>query len=256
MKYAVVTGASSGIGRAFARQLSKEGYSLILAARRKERLLALKKELEKKNGQIAEAFPCDLTSQKECFRLYDYCKEKNIDFLINAAGIGRVGYTMEHSPEQELEMLNLNVTAVQLLTKLFLNKIKKGYIINIASLAGCQPGPGMTVYGATKAYLISFGAGINYELKKQRKRQRVITVCPGSVQTEFDFIAGAKNSSWMRKLFQMTPNKCVILTLRELKKGKDFIIPGRMNQLLYFITKIAPRKLVIAAEYQLQMGKR
>ncbi len=257
MRYAVVTGASSGIGEEFAKAFYKKGYRVILVARRKERLLALQRELTALNGAGVEIMVCNLAQEEDCRTLAKACYGKRIDYFVNAAGFGTVGWFRSYPLERDLEMLNVNLKAVVFLTKLLLKYMKSGKIINLASTAGFSPNPGMTVYGATKSFLISFGQGVNYELKQQKSLVRVITLCPGPVDTEFDSKAGSitTEKSKIRNYFKITTKDCVKQTFSGIQKGKDLIILGNANHCLNTISKVIPRNFLLAAKCRIQYAK-
>ena len=164
---ALIIGASSGIGRDMARILSEKGYDLILVARRKTKLQALKKEL---NTNV-ECIVMDISTTFNCMELYQEVKDKDIDILINNAGFGLFGEFCETNLDKELDMIDLNIKAVHTLTKLFLKDFKKknkGYILNVASSAAFLPGPLMATYYGTKAYVLRFTESIHEELKKKK----------------------------------------------------------------------------------------
>lgn len=164
---ALITGASSGIGRDMARYFDKLGYDLILIARDEKNLEELKKEL---NVNI-EIIPIDLSKEDNCKELYNKVKGKNIDILINNAGFGEFGEFTDTNLDKELNMINVNIKAVHILTKLFLQDMKKrnsGHILNVASIAGFMPGPLMTTYYSTKAYIVRLTQSIYEELKKEK----------------------------------------------------------------------------------------
>lgn len=249
---AVVTGASSGIGRELARELAKRGFDLILVGRRKERLICLQKEMKHKYKRKAVPFVCDLSKTKECYRLYRYCKDQPVRVFVNNAGLGSAGCVTSMENSKEEEMIKTNLIAVHLLTKLFAKNMRRGVILNVSSTAAFQPGPGMAVYGATKAYVYQYSRAMNYELKKQRKNVRICVLCPGPVKTEFD-----KNNSVsrMREMFTLSPKKVAGITVDRMLKGKEVIIPGGMNRILKEITKRLPENLVLYFEYKIQMSK-
>ena len=160
---ALITGASSGIGRDIARELDKRGYDLILVARDKEKLEETKKTLK---GKV-EIIAMDLESSQNCKELYE--KVKDIDILINNAGFGVFGNFVDTDLDKEISLINTNITAVHILTKLYLQdmvKKNKGHILNVASIAGFMPGPLMEAYYASKAYVVRLSEGIRAELKK------------------------------------------------------------------------------------------
>jgi len=161
---ALITGASSGIGYAMATYLSSLGYDLYLVARRKDCLEELKKKLKTKVTIIS----LDLSKEENCYKLYEMTKGEDIDFLINNAGFGLFGFTTDISLDKELEMINVNIKAVHILTKLFLQDFYKknsGRILNVASSAGFLAGPYLNTYYATKNYCLKFTLAIYEELK-------------------------------------------------------------------------------------------
>ena len=166
MAKALITGASSGIGREIALKISEYGYDLILAARRNDRLLEVSKLLR----SPAEIITIDLSKEENCYSLYEKCKSDDIEIVVNNAGFGVFGEFTETDLEKEEEMIDLNVRAVHILTKLFLKDFKEknsGTILNVASAAGFMPaGPLLSTYYATKAYVLTLTRGIAKELKK------------------------------------------------------------------------------------------
>ena len=185
---ALVTGASSGIGKDIAIYLDSLGYDLVLVARSEDKLKEICKNLKS-----AEYYICDLGKREECFALYEKYKNADIDFLVNNAGYGLFGYFDETDMQKELDMIDLNVTAVHILTKLFLKdfvKNDRGYILNVASSAGFLAGPYLSTYYATKNYVLKLTMAINEELRKRRSNVSVSVLCPGPVDTNFNNVAG------------------------------------------------------------------
>jgi len=194
---ALVTGASSGIGAATARLLSKQGFKVILVARRLERLLKLKSELNE-NGSQVDVFPVDLTSDAERVSFFDKVKARfdQIDLLINNAGLGWYGYYADMPWKTTLEMLSLNVAASLHLTSLFLPamlKRNKGHIINIGSIAGGFPNQGVAVYSATKSFLDAFTSSLYRETRGSQVQVSIVRA--GPVQTEFSEIVSSLEGS-------------------------------------------------------------
>lgn len=186
---ALVTGASSGIGRDIARSLAKHGISVILTARRRDRLTELKNEIVNKYGVKVKCISADLADEKQVFALYNKIKKYDIDILINNAGFGVFGEFTENSLDRELEMINVNIKANHILFKLFLRDFKKrdcGYILNTASAAGFLPGSWFASYYASKAYVVRMTYAVAEELRRQGSNVKVCALCPGPVQTEFD----------------------------------------------------------------------
>ena len=219
-KYAVITGASAGLGVQFARQLSKKGYALILIARREKRLNRLAAQLKTE----CEVITADLTKETECYRVWEQIKEKEIAVFINNAGFGGCGKFVESDLDTELNMVQLNIKAVHLFTKLILQKMQssnKGYILNVASCAGLMPaGPYMATYYATKAYVTSLTRAIAQELKEADSKVYIGCLCPGPVDTEFNQVAKVQFS-----LPEIRPDYCVKYVLKQMKKRKVVIVP-------------------------------
>lgn len=250
--FAVITGASSGIGKEMARELARRGFDVILVARRKERLLELQREVKRRYKVNAEIFVCDLQKTSECYNLFEFCKNKPVRIFINNAGVGHPEYVTKMKFSKDSEMLRTNLISVHLLTKLFARHMKKGIILNVSSMAGFQPGPGMAIYGATKAYVYQFSRAMSYELKRQKSKVRIAILCPGPVDTEFD---NGVNKFKFRFLFGQSARQCAKYAIQEMLKGKEVIIPGVTNRLLRQIAKIMPEKLVLCMEHKIQTSK-
>ena len=237
MKYAVVTGASSGLGIEFSQKLDKMGYQLILVARREERLKALQQSLSNPSRIIV----CDLSKKEECFRLYDLIKDLDIEVFINNAGFGDCGYFKERALEKELNMLSVNVEAVHILTKMMVLKMEQGYILNVASSAGLIPaGPFMATYYATKAYVTSLTRGIAEELREKGSKLYIGCLCPGPVDTEFNAVADVEFA-----LKGITASYCVEYALKCMFKRKVTIIPGFTMKLANFAGRFVPISLYV-----------
>ncbi len=240
MKYAVVTGASSGIGREFAKRLSKQGYGLVLVARRRERLEELAEEIKTDTIIIV----ADLTKETECYRVFEEISDLPIEVFINNAGFGLCGEFRKTSLEQELRMIDLNISAVHMFTKLMISKLnveKKGYILNVASSAGLMAGgPYMATYYATKAYVTSLTLAIARELEERRSHIYIGCLCPGPVNTEFNDVAEVEFS-----LRGISAAKCVRYALRKMKKRKVLIVPSLKMRMAVRFSRFLPRlKLV------------
>lgn len=245
---ALITGASSGIGRDIARILSKSGYELILAARRKDRLCELAKEFE--NCKI---IPCDLSKKEEVFRLYNETKNEDIDILINNAGFGLFGEFSKTELLRELEMIDLNVTAVHILTKLFLSDFKKknsGYILNVASSAAFFPGPLMSTYYATKAYVQRLTLAVYQELKKEKSGVYAGVFCPGPVNTEFNKVADVSFA-----LKGISSEYAAKYAVKKMFEKKVIIVPGISVKAGLFFQKFLPTKLLLKISYKIQRRK-
>ena len=247
---ALVTGASSGIGRDMARYLSKLGYDLIIVAQREERLIELKEEL-KTNVQVISM---DLSIKENCINLYKSIKNQEIDLLINNAGFGEFGTFTETDLEKEIKLINTNIAAVHILTKLFLKdmkKVNKGRILNVASVAGFAPGPLMAAYYSSKAYVLRLSQAIYTELKKDKSNVHISVLCPGPIATEFNDVAGVKFT-----LKPLSSEYVAKYAIDKTLKNKPMIIPGLLNKMMIMLTKVAPSKLTARIVYRNQKKKR
>ena len=238
-KMVLITGASSGIGEAFARAFAAKGCSLILVARRSDRLHALAGEL----GVPCEVLPADLSKEDEVLRVAEIAGDQNVDVLINCAGFGILGAETDIELEDELRMIDLNVRALHILTKKFLPRLVakgSGAVLNVASSAGLLPaGPYLNTYYATKAYVASFTQGLAEELKEQGSGVYVGALCPGPVMTEFT--KAAKGSEWDKGI---SAEECVNYALKKMTKGKRVIIPGGSIRAGIFFSRFLPRKTI------------
>lgn len=247
---ALITGASSGLGRDFAKILSEMGYDLILVARRKKKLDELKKEL---NTNV-EVISLDLSSSYNCMKLYEQVKNEDIDILINNAGFGVFGEFSKTKVEKELDMIDLNIKTVHLLTKLFLKDFKKkdkGYILNVASSAAFLPGPLMASYYATKSYVFNLTMAIHEELRREYSNVYIGALCPGPVDTEFNKVAGVKFG--VKSLTSIDVCKYAI---KKMFKNKILIIPGFTMKLVYIFSRFLPLKLKLKLSYNIQKSKK
>lgn len=247
---ALVTGASGGIGRDIALVLSRMGYDLILVSRDAEKLAQVEKHL-KTHVQIISA---DLSVEEECFALYERVKEQNIDILVNNAGFGAFGHFCEIPLERELNMLNLNVRAVHILTKLFLKDFRQrnnGYILNVASAAGFMPGPLMATYYATKNYVLRLTEAIYEELRREGSQVHISALCPGPVDTGFN--QRAEVSFSLDGLRSLDVAKYAV---QEMFANKVVIIPGITMKLAQFGRKFLGEKAQLKAAYYFQHKKK
>lgn len=250
-KIALITGASSGIGRDMARDLAERGYNLILVARDKERLEELKKEFKVE----ATIISTDLSDFNNCKELYKEVKNKfgKIDILINNAGFGEFGFFTETNLEKEISLINTNITAVHVLTKLFLKDMKEadsGIILNVASIAGFLPGPLMAAYYSSKSYVLRLSQSIREELKKQKSNVKISVLCPGPVNTNFNNVAGVKFG-----LPAFTSEHVAKYTIKKMLKNKFLIIPGLTIKLTAFASKIIPSVILSKFVYISQKRK-
>lgn len=247
---ALVTGASSGIGRDITRYLVELGYEVFAVARDIEKLEELQKEL----GEKVRIISSDLSKKESCIELYNTLKEDNIDLLINNAGFGIFGNFNETDLEKELNLINTNITAVHILTKLFLKDMvnkNSGKILNVASIAGVAPGPLMATYYSSKAYVLRLTEAIYEELREQKSNVTISALCPGPVATNFNNVANVKFS-----IKALSSEYVAKYAIDKTLKGKLIIIPGIKIKLLRILSKISPDKLTMKIVYKNQTRKK
>ncbi len=248
---ALITGASSGIGRDMAIYLGEMGYDLILVSRDENRLKETAEMIKKKVN--IDIYPVDLCGKDNCFRLYDKYKDEEIDVLVNSAGFGLFGNTWETDINKEMKMIDLNITALHILTKLFLQdmiKRDKGYILNISSSAGFMAGPVLNTYYATKNYVTNWTLGIYEELRRVKSNVHISCLCPGPVDTNFNKVAGG--SFRMKALSSEFVAKYGI---DKMFKNKLIIIPGFTVRMGVFFNNLLPKKLSLKIVYNIQKKK-
>ena len=242
-KLALVTGASSGIGEEIAKELAKRGYDIILVARNEEKL----KDVASKIKTNTRIITMDLSNKENCEKLYEETKNEDIDILINNAGFGVHGKFYDTDLDKEVQMIETNITAVHILMKLYLkDMIKKdrGHILNVASMAAFGPGPLMSSYYASKAYVYRLSQGVKTELRKNNSKVKISVLCPGPVRTNFnkvagvDFAAPSLSSEYVAKY-----------AVKKLLKNKFTIVPGTFMKITRFFEKIMPHNLVSNVSY-------
>lgn len=246
---ALITGASSGIGKDIAIYLSNKGYECILVARDEKKLKELAKELKTKS--CIKSY--DLSKSDNCYKLYDEVKDMNIDVLVNGAGFGLFGNTWETDLDRELNMINLNIVSVHILTKLFLNdmiKKDKGYIMNIASSAGFLAGPYLNTYYATKNYVTKWTMAIYEELRRVKSNVKICCLCPGPVKTNFNNVAGG---SFVIK--GLESDYVAKYAVDKMFSNKLVIIPGFIVRMGVFFNKFLSNKMSLKVVYNIQKKK-
>ena len=246
---ALVTGASSGIGREIARLLAARGYDLILCARREERLRQLAAELPTACRVIA----ADIADEKECRLLYEAVRGEELEVVVNNAGFGLFGEFLETDLDEELRMIDTNIRAVHILTKLAVQDFEKrghGYILNVASSAGFLPGPLMATYYATKNYVLRLTQALREELRHRGSRVRVCALCPGPVDTEFNRVAGVKFS-----LNGLDAKRVAREGIDGLFAGRAVIVPGVTMKAMTVARHFAPDSLLARITYHFQHKK-
>lgn len=250
MAIACITGASSGIGKEFANQLSRRGFDLILTARNTDALESLAKTLPTK----CEIITCDLSNQQKCIELGNTLRRKKLSILINNAGFGDVGAFAVTDLTKELSMIDVNVKAQHILAKAVLPgfiRRDKGYILNVASSAGLLAGgPFMATYYATKAYVTSMTYAIHEELREINSHVHISMLCPGPVSTNFNDAANVKFA-----LSGISAEYCVDYCLKQMAKGKLTIIPSTVMQLAMMGSKLMPKRILLPVTARQQMKK-
>lgn len=242
---ALITGASSGIGREFAKILASKGYELILVARDEDKLIELKNELNVNTKVVS----MDLSIKENCEKLH--AENQDIDLLINNAGFGDCGDFVHTSLEKEISMINTNIVAYHILTKLYLidmKKVNKGHILNVASIAGFMPGPLMSTYYATKSYVVRLSEGIREELNKENSNVKISILCPGPVNTNFNKVANVKFS-----LKERNSNYIAKYAIDHL--NRFYIVPGIDIKFARIGAKIVPSNLIAKITYKVQKRK-
>ena len=246
---ALITGASSGIGLDMARYLASMNYELILVARNKEKLESIQESLPTKTTIVV----ADLSNEQKVKELYVLAKREEIDILINNAGFGDFGYFTETDLNKELEMIDTNIKAVHILTKLVLRDMEKrntGYILNVASSAAFQPGPLMATYYATKSYVYQLTEALYYEQKEKKTNVHLSVLCPGPVDTNFNNVAGVH--------FQMKPLSSSYVAkyaIDQMLKKKMLIIPGFIMKCAKFFGRFVSDKAMLRMTYNVQKRK-
>lgn len=245
--WALVTGASSGIGVDLARALARRGWNVILTARREDRLRELEAELRDRHGVEAVAVPLDLASAGGRTDLFQWLEEagREVDLLVNNAGIGDYGPFVESDRGRVLGMMELNVVALTELTHRLLPDMvrrRRGWVLNVASSAAFQPGPLMSVYYATKAYVLSLSEGLREEVR--RSGVGVTALCPGPTVSEFQEKAGV-NASYLGTYFPRAGSGRVAEAgVRALFRGHPVAVVGIATRLQLALLRVLPRRVV------------
>lgn len=246
---ALITGASSGIGRDIAKYLASKNIALVLVARRKERLEELKKELK-----VQVKILCyDLTKKENVFKLFEKLKKEKIDIVINNAGFGLFGDFLETDLDRELEMIDLNVISYHILTKLFLKKLEEdsgGYLLNVCSSAGFLAGPNLATYYATKNYILKLTLAVYEELRHKKSNVSISALCPGPVNTEFNevghgcFTIKGISSEYVAKY-----------AIKKMFQKKLIIVPTIKMKITLFFSRFISWKTILKISYHIQYRK-
>lgn len=250
---ALITGASSGIGRSMAKILANDGWDLVISGRNVEALEKLRDELSDKIKVYT--IPADLSEDGSAERLFSEVREQNIqvDFLINNAGFGDLCLFKDCDIKWQSDMIHVNDIALTALTRLFLTGMIErgsGRILNVASIAAFQPGPLMSVYYASKAYVLSFTEALSVELKGTGVT--VSALCPGPTDTNFMYVANASEKNLFKKSVKVSADDVAAYGLKKAMKGKVIIIPGMLLKMLPLLERLFPRSLVRRIVYIVQ----
>ncbi len=238
--YALVTGASSGIGKAIAFALASEGYDILLVARREERLTTIAADLIGDHDIEAIPLSCDLGDPDSIAQLLKQTIPFDIRLVVNNAGFGKIGLFSDIPYEDEKTMIDVNVNALHRLTKHFAKTMDEGIILNVSSMSAFLPTPKMSVYAASKAFVLNFSQAIDHELRQSKPSVRVLSLCPGPVKTEFSDVAGGNNA-----LPAISAEHCAKAAVKGIKKKKALIIPGFLMKLMHILIAITPRRLLL-----------
>lgn len=252
---ALITGASGGIGLELARLCAKGGHDLVLVARRKDKLEEIGKYLSGMYGVRHEIIVADLTDPEAPRAIYDTIERLglNVDVLINNAGFGQWGLFGRAELSRQLDMIQVNITALTTLTRLFMPRMitqRKGRIMNVASVAGFMPGPLIAVYYASKAFVLSFTEAIGNELKGTGIT--VTALCPGPTRTGFAEEAGFATSNLFATPGVMEAAPVALAGYHGMMRGKAVVVPGWKNKFLIFAVRLGPRWLVRGISRKLQ----
>lgn len=244
---ALITGASNGIGKEMAIYLSELGYDLIVVARSKDKLNELKKNLKTN----VEVYEYDLSVLDNCYKLYDDVKDKKVDILINNAGFGVYGNYEYDILDKELNMIDLNIKCLHILTKLFVNNVYTKRILNVSSSAGLMKGgPLMSGYYATKNYVCSYSFALYEELRRCKSDKKISVLCPGPVDTGFNKRANVKFN-----LKSLSAKYVARYAINQMFKNKLIIIPGFTIKLGIFVQRFIPTKILLKISYNIQKKK-
>ncbi|HLI78582.1 MAG TPA: SDR family oxidoreductase, partial [Candidatus Binataceae bacterium] len=246
MATALITGASSGLGEEFARQLARENYDLVLTARREDRLKTVAAEATKLGSSKVEVIASDLGQANAAAKLHQQVTQRGIEIecLVNNAGFGTHGMFHKLPLDREVEEINLNITSLVAMTRLFLDGMvarQRGTIINVASTAAFQPVPYMATYGASKSFVLDFSEAVAFEVKSSGVT--VMALCPGPTRTEFQDVAGV-NENGVPSFAYMDAKTVVAQALASAKRGKSVRINGIINSVMAQSTRFAPRSMV------------
>lgn len=246
MNYALITGASKGIGKAIAEELASRKINVLLVARNEQLLQQVATDIKKKHGVTAKYFAIDLAEKNAAQQIFDWCNNNNyrVNILINNAGYGLSGAIEKYSLQEHNAMMQVNMNAIVDLSYLFLPMLKQqdSFIVNISSGAAYQAIPGLNIYAASKAFILSFSRGLNYELKGTSVF--VSAVCPGATDTDFANRANVRSAKAMKlaQKFNMRSADVARIIINDMYAKKLEIIPGFVNKLAAFLAWLFPKR--------------
>lgn len=243
---ALITGATSGIGLEMAKYLSELGYDLILVSRNTEKI----KDIAFNTNVTTYSY--DLSIPENCYKLYDKLKENKIEIIINNAGFGTFGDYKNDFLDKELNMINLNITCLHILTKLFINHTHTKHILNVSSAASLlKGGPLMSAYYATKSYVTTYSLGLYEELRRNKSDKHISILCPGPVNTNFNNRAGVKFT-----INSLDAKYVAKYAIKKMFQKKLIIIPSHTTKLGIFFSKFIPTKILLKITYNFQTKKK
>jgi uncharacterized protein len=255
-KSALITGATAGIGAELAHVMAAHGYGLALVARDEQRLIERARILQTQFNVPVKVLPCDLADLATPRKIFDQLQRESfpISAVVNNAGFGVYGKFAETDLAQEMQMMQVNMGAVVQLTKLFLKPMLErghGRILNVASTASFQPGPWLSLYSASKAFIYSFSCALAFELKESGVT--VTTLCPGGTRTEFQDRAGMKHKEGLFR--PMTARAVAEIGYRAMERGRPVVIAGRKNWLMIQVSRRCPTMLTARVAAKLNRNR-
>ena len=248
--YALVTGASSGIGYESSKILASKGYDLIITARSVDKLNKLSEEIKNTFNKDVVIIPLDISKRESLDELFNKTKDYEIEVVINNAGLGKVGMFNEVTDAEDFNMIDINVTAMHMILKHYADVLEKGYILTVASIASFAPGPKMATYYATKNYIRSYAEALRFELKKMKKNIGITILAPGPVNTNFNDTANVTFT-----LKGVDANKCANYAIKRMFKKKKFATPKWSVRAATRLMRILPHRVSMRLCYKSQSKK-
>ena len=248
--YALITGASSGIGYHCAKILAEKGYDLIITARSVDKLNKLSEEVKKEYNKEVVIIPLDISKRENIEELFNKTKDYNIEVVINNAGLGKVGMFYEVTDAEDYNMIDINVTAMHMILKHYAYALDNAYILTVASVASFCPGPKMATYYATKNYIRSYAEALRFELKKMKKNVGVTILAPGPVDTNFNDTANVTFT-----LKGVAADKCASYAIKRMFKKKKFATPKWTVRAATRFMRILPHRVSMKMCYKTQSKK-